>query len=159
VKLLERLIKKEVNRLLMGEATNNNPPLTNNSQDNSDPFTDTGNQASGTLPVLGGVSSSSMSSSEEDKDNPFGDDNNQDSEENPFDEDEQEETPKEPKEEVMSFVEDTIKTTTDVPTILKGVKSLIQKRYSSLTSAREVVDELKNSDDLTKKSCPSLSHS
>lgn len=143
MKLLEKLIKKEVNRLLR-EA--NTSPITNNSQDNSDPFADMGNQDSGTLPVRGAASIGSI---DQDNSDPFDGDNNQTGEDNPFGD---EEIEKEPKEEVMSFVDDTIKTTTDVPSILKGVKSIIQKRYSSLEDAKEIVEELKNSDDLTKKS-------
>lgn len=147
MKLLEKLIKKEVNRLLR-EA--NTSPITNNSQDNSDPFADMGNQDSGTLPVRGAASIGSI---DQDNSDPFDGDNNQTGEDNPFgDETEEQEIEKEPKEEVMSFVDDTIKTTTDVPSILKGVKSIIQKRYSSLEDAKEIVEELKNSDDLTKKS-------
>lgn len=144
---LEKLIKKEINSLF---EANGVPPLTNNSGDNSDPFADMGNEGSGTLPGRGAMSSTNTDSSNEDlftdqEDNPFGDNEEQTGKED-------EEIPKEPKEEVISFVEDTLDITTDVPTILKGVKSIIQKRYSSLEDAKEVVEELKNSDDLTKKS-------
>ena len=149
---LEKLIKKEINSLFEANALPPFGTLTNNSGDNSDPFADMGNEGSGTLPVRGAMSSANTDSSNEDpfgdqNDNPFGD-NKDDSKTDKEDE----EIPKEPKEEVISFVEDTLDITTDVPTILKGVKSIIQKRYSSLEDAKEVVEELKNSDDLTKKS-------
>lgn len=56
-----------------------------------------------------------------------------------------------PEEEVMKLATELSKTTRDIPTILMGIKSIIQKRYQSPEQALGLVNSLINTKDETLK--------
>lgn len=143
---LKKLIEEEVKRVLREDVGATTGPTSTTKPSVTSPSTGK-NPSSGTLPSKGGEESKNSSPVD-----PFGDQEQPNSSQtDSSSSQEQEEVNLTPEEEVMKMATELSKQTRDVPTILKGVKATIQKRYPNPTQASGLINSLEGSQDETLK--------
>lgn len=141
---LKKFIDEEVRRVLREDLGATTGPTSTTKP--NEPSPSTGKPPSGTLPSRGGKSNKSPET------DPFGTSEQPTS---PEGDQEQEEENLTPEEDVMKVATDLSKQTRDIPTILKGVKATIQKRYPNPTQASGLINTLEGSPDESLKAVAS----